>query len=81
MFRSARIYIQRNLKTGMTEWFFKAREGSFGPFTSKYLAQQELNAFINRCIENGDDGGRQFDLKNPESSSEPKDLVISKHKK
>ncbi|MBL1264913.1 DUF6316 family protein [Methylomicrobium sp. RS1] len=58
MFRAARIYIQRNLKTGKTEWFFKAREGDFGPFASKEIAFHELNAFIDQCIEKGSDGGR-----------------------
>jgi hypothetical protein len=42
----------------MTEWFFSAREGSFGPFASKEIATRELQAFISHCIKNGDDGGR-----------------------
>lgn len=72
MFRAARIYIQRNFKTGKTEWFFKAREGSFGPFASKEIAIYELNAFIGQCIEKGHDGGRQSDNKDLKSSSKTK---------
>ncbi|MBL1265243.1 hypothetical protein [Candidatus Methylomicrobium oryzae] len=59
MFKAARIYIQRNLKTGKTEWFFKAREGDFGPFSCKEVAKQELDLFIKQCIEKGEDGGRK----------------------
>jgi len=58
--RATRIFIQRNLETGKTEWFFTAREGNYGPFGSKEIAKQALNAFIQRCIENGDDGERRL---------------------
>lgn len=58
MFRAARIYIQRNPETGRTEWFFTAREGKFGPFGSKEIAKNELEAFIKKSIENCDNGGR-----------------------
>lgn len=59
MFTSDRIFCQSNPKTGIPEWFFSAREGFFGPFSTKEKATQELNAFIQNCIKTGDDGGRK----------------------
>jgi hypothetical protein len=80
MFRAARIYIQRNLKTGKTEWFFKAREGHFGPFSSKDIAKQALNVFITQCIEKGSDGGRDSDKETSKLSGEPSGHSVSKHR-
>ncbi|MBL1264357.1 DUF6316 family protein [Methylomicrobium sp. RS1] len=71
MFRAERIYSQSNPKTGMIEWFFSAREGNFGPFDSKEIATKELQAFINLCIKNGDDGGRGGGGKSKKLSLEP----------
>lgn len=58
MFEIERIYGQHNEKTGLTDWFFPAREGVFGPFTSKAIASQALEAFKNDCIANANNGGR-----------------------
>jgi len=58
MFRPERIFNQLNSKTGRTEWFFSAREGNFGPFSSKEVANKELTVFRNHCIATGNDGGR-----------------------
>lgn len=81
MFRAARIYIQRNFKTGKTEWFFKAREGHFGPFSSKEIAKQALNAFIDRCIEKGNDGGRDSEKDTSKLSREPSGHSVAKYRK
>ncbi len=59
MFKADRVFSQSNPKTGLAEWFFSAREGIFGPFNSKAVATQELNAFIQHAIKTGDDGGRK----------------------
>ncbi len=64
MFEADRIYSHRNPKTGLIEWFFSAREGTFGPFQDKTIAQKELDAFIQHCIKAGDDGGRKKGKKN-----------------
>ena len=58
MFKVERIYCQCNFKTGSNEWFFVAREGVFGPYGSKVIAQKALTEMIKHCIDNGDDGGR-----------------------
>lgn len=58
MFEIERVYGQHNEKTGLTDWFFPAREGVFGPFTSKTTASQALEEFKKDCIVNGSDGGR-----------------------
>lgn len=62
MFEIKRVYGQRNNGTGLTEWFFTAREGIFGPFTSEAKASQELEEFKKFCIANGVDGGRKLGL-------------------
>jgi hypothetical protein len=71
VFRPERIYSQSNPKTGITEWFFSAREGNFGPFISKETATKGLQAFIANCIKNGDDGGRKSGKKTSGLSLEP----------
>lgn len=71
MFRAERIYSQSNPKTGITEWYFSAREGNYGPFSSKEIAVRELHAFIGSCIKNGDDGGRKSGKENSKLSLEP----------
>ncbi len=58
MFEAHRIYVQTNTNTGLTEWFFKAREGTFGPYTSEESAVSALNDFVAQRIKAGEDGGR-----------------------
>jgi len=80
VFRSERIYNQLNPKTGRTEWFFSAREGNFGPFSSKEIANKELTVFRNHCIATGNDGGRSKSAdKTPALSLMPmSDFVIKR---
>ena len=58
MFELDRIFCQRNMKSGLMEWFFYAREGVFGPYQSKDITQSELKEFVERHKASGDDGGR-----------------------
>lgn len=60
MFEVDRVYGQRNNRTGLTEWFFTAREGVFGPFASKGKASQAVEKFKKDCVANGNDGGRNL---------------------
>lgn len=62
MFDIERIYGQHNDRTGLTDWFFPAREGVFGPFTSKAAASQALEEFKRDCIVNDNDGGRNSNV-------------------
>ncbi|MGJ0483677.1 MAG: DUF6316 family protein [Methylomicrobium sp.] len=79
MFRAERIYSQNNPKTGITEWFFSAREGNYGPFSSREIATRELKAFIGNCIKNDDDGGRKTGKKSSKLSLEPMfDFVVKR---
>lgn len=70
MFEAERVYNQRNPTTGITEWFFLAREGYFGPYVSKEAAQNQLAAFISYCVKNGDDGGRKTGKNAPRLSTD-----------
>jgi len=72
MFKSDRIFSQSNPNTGMLEWFFSAREGVFGPFSSKEKATHELNAFVQNAIKTGEDGGRNSNKKTNKLSLVPK---------
>lgn len=58
MFEIERTFSSRNPETGLMDWFFSAREGIYGPYSSKEKATEELVKFIQYCIETGDDGGR-----------------------
>lgn len=58
MFEIDRTFCQRNVRTGLMDWFFNAREGIFGPYESKQMAQKELKVFVDRRKASGDDGGR-----------------------
>jgi hypothetical protein len=58
MFEIDRIFSSRNPDTGMVEWFFSAREGIYGTYSSKEQATKGLQEFIQFCIKEGDDGGR-----------------------
>ncbi len=69
MVDTERVYRQRNNETGLTEWFFPAREGTFGPFPSQETAIQALEEFKKYCIANGKNGGRS--LNNSSKTSTP----------
>jgi len=69
MFEIDRIFSQSNPKTGMMEWYFSAREGLFGPFSSREKATQELNSFVKNAIKTGDDGGRKKGKKSADKLS------------
>jgi hypothetical protein len=43
---------------GQGAWFFRAREGVNGPYSTRDDAVKALLAFIKRCIESGQTGGR-----------------------
>lgn len=58
MFEIDRSFCQRNTRTGLMEWFFNTREGVFGPYDTKQMAQKELKVFVDRRKASGDDGGR-----------------------
>jgi hypothetical protein len=58
MFEINRIFSTRNSDTGMMDWFFSAREGIIGPYSSKEQATKDLQEFVQLCIKVGDDGGR-----------------------
>jgi hypothetical protein len=58
MFESDRIFSCRNPDTGLMDWFFSARDGIYGPYSSKEHATKELKELIQHYIEAGDDGGR-----------------------
>lgn len=60
MFELDRTFCQLNGKTGMMEWFFSAREGLYGPFSSKEKTLKELDKFIKFNIKNSNDGGRKL---------------------
>jgi hypothetical protein len=58
MFEVDRTFSSRNPKTGLMDWFFSAREGVFGPYSSKVEAAKHLKEFIEYCKVRADDGGR-----------------------
>lgn len=58
MFEIDRTFCQRNIKTGLMEWYFNAREGIFGPYETKKMASKELEVFVERRKLTGDDAGR-----------------------
>ncbi len=58
MFEVDRTFSCRNPDTGLMDWFFSAREGVYGPYSSKEQATKHLKEFIKYCMEKGDDGGR-----------------------
>ncbi len=58
MFELDRTFTQRNMKTGLMEWYFNAREGIFGPYHNKKMAEEELNVFCERRKLAEDQGGR-----------------------
>ena len=58
MFELDRTFSQYSAKTGLTEWYFNAREGVCGPYSTKQKAEAELKAFIDLRVRLKDDGGR-----------------------
>jgi hypothetical protein len=60
MFVIDRTFSYRNLNTGLVEWFFNAREGIYGPYSSKEQASTFLKEFIKHRMAMGDDGGRHI---------------------
>lgn len=57
MTQTERVY-SCTVETGLTKWFFPAREGIFGPFSSKETALDALDVFVKTCIKKQEDGGR-----------------------
>ncbi|TPW10004.1 MAG: hypothetical protein FD130_2340 [Halothiobacillaceae bacterium] len=58
-FRTSRFFHQATHDGDKSGWFFNAREGRvFGPYRSKVEAQKELEAYIQRCVNDQDMGGR-----------------------
>ena len=62
MFSSDRIFEQKNTKTGISEWFFIAREGVQGPHESREQALYALNIFKIAARNNHLTGGRDNPL-------------------
>jgi len=42
MFEIEQVFCQRNIKTGIMEWFFDECQGVYGPFSSKERAEKGL---------------------------------------
>jgi len=53
-----RIFQGESKYPGQEEWFYRAREGIGGPYSSKDDATSALLSFINFCKDNGFSGGR-----------------------
>jgi hypothetical protein len=60
MFQPDRVFSERNPKSGLMEWYFSAREGVFGPYSTKDVSQRILREFIERRKAGYDDGGRSL---------------------
>jgi len=45
-----RVFAQTHTDTQQTEWFFVAREGVEGPFSTEALAQTALERYIEYCL-------------------------------
>lgn len=58
MFTVDRVFSVQNPKSGLTEWYFQAREGNVGPYETKAEAKSMLQSFIKKCIETKNTGGR-----------------------
>lgn len=63
MFEIDRTFSQRCADTGLMKWYFNAREGIFGPYDTKQMAQEGLSIFIERRRLAEDDGGRGTTVK------------------
>ena len=53
-----RVFQGESNLLGQEEWFYRAREGIGGPYSSKDDAASALHSFINYCKDNGFSGGR-----------------------
>ena len=58
MFQADRVFFQCSLATGLVEWFFLAREGTFGPYPSQQVSREMLSEFVARNKAANNDGGR-----------------------
>lgn len=65
MFSADRTFSIKNQETGLTEWYFQAREGNAGPFESKKDAETGLKEFIKYCVDTSNTGGRDTKPKQP----------------
>jgi hypothetical protein len=86
MFELDRTFSQHSATTGLTEWYFSAREGVYGPYKTRKIALEALNTFIGRRKLDKDDGGRdsgkaKLTILPLEFSLEPMSLDYSKRKK
>jgi hypothetical protein len=59
MFEIDRTFSQYSPETGLTEWYFNARDGVFGPYRTRKIAEVELKKFIEKQKKLKDDGGRK----------------------
>lgn len=73
MFDIDRTFCHRNEKTGLMEWYFNAREGIFGPYSTKSITIDELRVFVERRKLTKDDGGRSKEKSNNKLTLEPID--------
>lgn len=80
MFEIDRTFSEYSAKTGLTQWYFNAREGVFGPYATKQKAAEALKSFIEKQIRLKDDGGRSSGKKVTKLSLIPIELDSS-HKK
>jgi len=88
MFQPDRLFSQRNSISGVVEWFFHAREGTFGPYDAKLAAKKILDEFVALRVASHDDGGRgarkkslHLSLEAKESSLIPQQYLPSQRKK
>jgi len=68
-----RVFARRNAETEQLEWFFAAREGLEGPFSSEALAEAALQRFIQYCQF---ESNRVFMQPNPETGEEEWFFVV-----
>ncbi len=60
MLNTKRIYSTINTETGIMKWYFQAREGNIGPFSSKPEAVSGLKEFLLNVVKNGQEGNRDI---------------------
>lgn len=70
-----RVFAQQNAETSQMEWFFMAREGLEGPFTSEALANAALERYIQYCMF---DANRIFAQRN-EASGETEWFFVARN--
>jgi len=64
MLETDRIYLMQNHINGQQSWFFKAREGDFGPYETKRQAESMLQQFVKNCLNSSNAGGRSSQMSN-----------------